>query len=77
MIFVIALNAEAGPIIDLLKLKRSDDKHPYPLFSKEPYHLIVTGIGKSNARKATDFLVERFATNHGLISAWQGTVKWK
>ena len=61
MIFVIALNAEAGPIIDLLKLKRSDDKQPYPLFSKEPYHLIVTGIGKSNARKATAFLVERFA----------------
>jgi len=53
---VIALIAEAKPIIKHLKLIKSSDK-PFKIFSSSKYQLIISGIGKENATVATSHLL--------------------
>ena len=57
---VIALMAEASPIIKNLKLTKSSDK-PFKVFSSNEYKLIITGIGKEKATIATSHLLTLFS----------------
>lgn len=54
-VFVVALSAEARPIIDKLKLKRSTDR-PWKLYSSDTNHLLVTGISSLNSAAACAWL---------------------
>lgn len=58
-VFVVALAAEARPLIDALKLKRLLDK-PWQYYSNGVDHLVLTGIGQLNAATACAWLVGRF-----------------
>ena len=54
---VVALPAEARPLIDHWRLKRDADSHAFPLYcssanSTTPVSLIVSGIGKQNTAAA-------------------------
>jgi len=53
---VIALLAEAKPIIKHLKLTKTADK-PFKIFSSPKYRLIISGIGKEKATVATSHLL--------------------
>ncbi len=55
-VYVVALPAEARPIIDALKLKRKIDK-PWSTYSNGDDHLLVTGIGQLNAAAACGWLI--------------------
>lgn len=55
-VFVVALSAEARPLIDALKLKRLIDK-PWPYYSNGEDHLILTGIGQLNAAAACGWMI--------------------
>jgi len=55
-VFVIALDAEARPLIDALKLKRLIDR-PWPYYSNGDDHLLLTGIGQLNAAAACGWLI--------------------
>lgn len=58
-VFVVALAAEARPLIDALKLKRVLDK-PWQYYSNGVDHLVLTGIGQLNAAAACAWLIGRF-----------------
>jgi len=55
-VFVVALAAEARPLIDALKLKREIDS-PWQYYKHEDNHLLLTGIGKINAAAACGWLI--------------------
>ena len=58
MNFVVALKAEAGPLIQRLKLsKQSSD--PFPLFVNDEHRLVLSGPGKELSAKAVKYLAER------------------
>ncbi len=44
-----ALYCEAEPIIQYFDLKRQDDINGFQLFSRDPIHLLITGVGSINA----------------------------
>ena len=54
--YVVALDAEAQPIIRYYKLKRVHDIAPFAVYKNEDKQLIVCGIGKHNATVATGYL---------------------
>ena len=56
MNFVVALHAEAKPIIDHLGLTKHPLPSPFALFSDETYQLVVSGMGKQNIAHAVSFL---------------------
>jgi nucleoside phosphorylase len=53
---VIALAAEAKPIIEHLGLKRLALPSPFSLFQDDTYQLVISGIGKKNMANAVSFL---------------------
>jgi len=53
---IIALMAEAKPIIKHLHLTKNSDK-PFKIFSSSKYQLIISGIGKEKATVATSHLL--------------------
>lgn len=53
---VIALSAEAAPLIQHWRLKKSNRAHPFPLFNNDDMQLVVCGIGKCNSAAATAWL---------------------
>ena len=64
MNFVVALKAEASPIIDCLKLAR-ENANPFPLYTNGHHRLVLSGVGKELAAKATRYLGNQFPrTNH-------------
>lgn len=54
--FVVALDAEAQPLIHHFKLKRAHSIFPFPVYANSEMQLIVCGIGKLNAAIATGYL---------------------
>lgn len=54
--FVTALHAEAKPIIDQLRLKKSQAWQPFPVYASREYRLIISGIGRCNSAAATSWL---------------------
>ncbi|MDG1138017.1 MAG: hypothetical protein P8N49_00655 [Opitutales bacterium] len=55
MNFIIALQAEAKPLIDALKLKKVSGSLPFPTFQNDNHQLVVSGIGKIASAGATGF----------------------
>lgn len=60
MNFVIALKAEAGPLIEWFKLSKEDTPSPFPVFTNDLHRLVLSGVGKDLSAKATSYLAERF-----------------
>lgn len=54
--FVIALAAEAKPIIDYWRLKKLQTWQPFPVFATDHCRLIISGIGRTNSAAATAWL---------------------
>jgi len=63
MNFVIALQAEAKPLIDALKMKKVSGSPPFPTFQNDRDQLVVSGIGKIASAGATGFLLGRNFTD--------------
>lgn len=57
-VYVVALHAEARPLIDALRLKRRIDK-PWPYYNNGEQHLLVSGMGALNAAAACGWLIGR------------------
>jgi len=53
---ILALSAEAKPIIDHLGLKKHALPSPFSLFQDDTYQLVISGIGKKNMANAVSFL---------------------
>lgn len=62
--FVIALYAEAKPVIDYLGLKKLQAWQPFPIYASERYHLIVSGVGRCNSAAATAWLASLTNSDH-------------
>ncbi len=60
MNFVVALKAEAGPLIERFKLTKESAPSPFPVFANNRHRLVLSGIGKELSAKATTYLSERF-----------------
>ena len=61
MNFVVALKAEALPLVESLGLTKESAASPFPLFASDRHRLVLSGVGKELAAKATNFLSERFS----------------
>ena len=59
MNFVIALQAEAKPLIDALKMKKVSGSLPFPTFQNDKHLLVISGIGKIASAGATGFLLSQ------------------
>jgi adenosylhomocysteine nucleosidase len=59
MNFVVALKAEAGPLIEFFKLSKQSSEE-LPLFTNDNHRLVLSGPGKELSAKATAFLRNRF-----------------
>ena len=60
MNIVVAIGAEATPLVQALSLKK-DPSCPYTLFTNGSRRLVVSGIGKERCAAATGYLCGRFA----------------
>lgn len=65
--FVIALPAEARPLLDHFRLKQVAS-HPFPIYHRDDYWLVVSGIGKTLAAAATAYLAAQ--SGAGTASIW-------
>jgi len=66
--FVVALSAEALPVIKYFKLKRVHDISVFEVYRKDNVQLIISGIGKQNAAVAVGYLAGISETDS--IQAW-------
>ena len=57
--FVIALKAEANPLINAFKLQHQPNNH-FPLYTSENKTLIVSGMGRNRAAAATAWLAASY-----------------
>ena len=57
MNFIVALQAEARPLIDKFKLQKSTKFKTFRIFHNTKHRLIVSGIGQVQAAAATGFLL--------------------
>ena len=62
MNFVIALQAEALPLIKSLKLTKRTGKTPFPVFESHYHRLVISGIGEIRSAAATGYLLGLFTT---------------
>ena len=74
--FVVALQAEARPIIDAFKLQKRGNTMGFSIYSKDSINLIISGIGKITAATATAYLQGIISskknnyTNSNISPAW-------
>ena len=61
MNFVVALKAEATPLVQSFGLSKENAPSPFPVFANDRHRLVLSGVGKELAAKATNFLSERFS----------------
>ena len=61
MNFVVALKAEATPLIQSFGLSKENAPSPFPVFANDRHRIVLSGVGKELAAKATNFLSERFS----------------
>ena len=57
MNFLVALQPEARPLIERLKLKKRNGTHPFPVFEYGTDRLVISGIGRIQAAAATGYLL--------------------
>jgi len=62
LLFVVALAAEARPLLTHYGLKRVSDRG-FAMYAKESTYLVVSGIGKINAATATAHALSRLPGN--------------
>ena len=62
MNFVIALQAEARPLIKSMKLSKRSGKTPFLVFESDNHKLVISGIGEIKAAAATGYLLGLFDT---------------
>jgi nucleoside phosphorylase len=60
MNFVVALKAEATPLVECFELGKESVPSPFPVFANERHRLVLSGVGKELAAKATTYLREQF-----------------
>ena len=60
MNFVVALKAEATPLVESFELAKESAPSPFPVFANGKHRLVLSGVGKELAAKATRYLSERF-----------------
>ena len=58
--FVVALRAEAGPIIERFRLRGEAQRAPFALYRGKDARLVVSGVGRVAAAGATAYLATRF-----------------
>lgn len=69
--FVIALHAEAKPIIEHFSLKKIQTRQPFPTYTSQDYSLIISGIGRCNSAAATTWLASlSHSTNARTDDIW-------
>lgn len=68
--FVVALPAEATPLVQHWRLKKSNQSHPFPLFGSDTIRLVISGIGKCNSAAATAWLASIRSDRKQLNSVW-------
>ncbi len=61
MNFVVALKVEAAPLVESFGLSKENGPSPFPVFANHRHRLVLSGVGKELAAKATNFLSERFS----------------
>jgi nucleoside phosphorylase len=61
MNFVVALKTEATPLIECFELAKESAPSPFPVFANDRHRLVLSGVGKELAAKATSYLSERFS----------------
>ncbi len=54
--FVVALGAEARPLIERYRLRREPDEHAFAIYRRDEVALAVSGIGKAASAAATSYL---------------------
>lgn len=59
-VIITATEAEAGPFITGLELKKTENA-PFPVYEKDDLHLIVSGIGKANGAMAAAYACMNFS----------------
>ncbi len=50
-----ALAAEARPLIEHWRLKKLENRHPFPIYANHKYAVVVTGLGKHAAAAAVAY----------------------
>lgn len=65
--FVVALSAEAHPMIGFFRMKRNHDVKEYELYENERACLIVCGLGKLNAAMAVTYLAGKYGVNESTV----------
>ncbi|MEM7260123.1 MAG: hypothetical protein AAF404_22340 [Pseudomonadota bacterium] len=68
--FVVALPAEAAPVIQHWRLKKSNHQHPFTLYHNENMRLVVSGMGKCNSAAATAWLAGITSDRRQRSSIW-------
>ena len=68
LIWVCALHAEAKPVIDYYRLKKSQDDNAFDLYTSEDQACIVSGIGKVASAAACAWMAARYYSPRSL--AW-------
>ncbi len=58
--FVVAMRAEASPIIEAYKMKKSMENHPFELFVGAESRLIISGVGFVHASTVCAYLAATF-----------------
>lgn len=59
VLWVVALQIEATPLIAQFRLRREMDEHHWPVYQNQQHRLIVSGVGQLNAAMAVAWLLAR------------------
>ncbi len=77
-LFIIALHAEAAPLIDLYHLRRETEK-PFHTYRNHALTVVISGIGTLNAAAATAYALGAFSVdivvNYGTCAAADRSVQ--
>ena len=68
MNFIVALQAEAMPLIDRFNLVKRSDTRVFPIFENKDHRVIISGIGRINAAAATGYLYRFEEYSQGIVN---------
>ncbi|HHV59972.1 MAG TPA: hypothetical protein GXX49_06745 [Clostridiaceae bacterium] len=60
---VIALMAEAKPVVKYFSLKKDEDSHKFLVYSSDEITLVISGTGMLSSAVATSFLAGRYVAD--------------
>ena len=75
LVFVVALEAETGPLKKRFRLKAAPSRRPFPSYSAEGVRLVVSGVGKMRAAAATSHLLTQLPDCNPIVVnlGWAGS----